>query len=287
MFCPFTRRVAAAAILVMAFGTVAAAQRDFGGFGGFGGFGRRGVAEGPGVPPRFPVKNFQDGTFSACKLMYTSNRSERGGVGWSTDYPFAAINLMTRVSELTKTRVSRDAEKEINFWVMRLTDPSLFECPFLMGSDVGTASFSDVEIKNLRDYLLKGGFLWVDDFWGDLAWEQWTGEMRRVLPEFAPIDVPPTDSIRHTLFTVDEVEQVTSIQFWRQGFDTRERGDESPHANFREIADAHGRIMVVMTHNTDLGDSMEREGDDPEFFSQFSPRGYAIATNIVLYALTH
>src|SRR5690348_12980549 len=150
------RWIVCMAMSVLALGTVAAAQRGFGRFGGF-----RGVAEGPGVPPRFPAKDFRDGGFTACKLMYTSDRREAGGVGWATDYPFAAINLMTRLSELTKIPISRDANHDIQYWVIRLTDPALFECPFLIGSDVGTASFSDDEVKNLRAYLLKGGFLWV------------------------------------------------------------------------------------------------------------------------------
>jgi hypothetical protein len=83
------------------------------------------------------------------------------------------------------------------------------------------------------------------------------------------------------------VVQVSSINFWRRGGDTRERGSESPHADFREIADRSGRVMVVMTHNTDIGDSMEREAEDPGYFAAFSPDGYALATDIVLYALTH
>ena len=95
------------------------------------------------------------------------------------DYPFAAINLMTRLSELTRTRVSRDPQHQVNYWVVRLTDPTLFDCPVLLGTDVGTASFSDEEAKRLREYLLKGGFLWVDDFWGTESMEQWTGEMHR------------------------------------------------------------------------------------------------------------
>lgn len=285
MVRPSWRVAACSTFLLLGLSAVVAAQRGFGGFGGFGGF--RGVMEGPGVPPRFPVKGFQDGTFTACKLMYTSSRREAGGVGWSTDYPFAAINMMTRISELTKVRVSRDDSHDINYWVIRLTDPSLFECPFLMGSDVGTASFSDEEVKRLREYLLKGGFLWVDDFWGNEAWDQWSHEIRRALPEFSITDVAPSDPIRGTLFSIDDVEQVSSINFWRRAGDTHERGSESLRADFREIADAKGRVMVVMTHNTDIGDSMEREAEDPDFFAEFSPRGYALATNIVLYALTH
>ena len=246
------------------------------------------VPEGYGVPVRTPPLNFEDGGFTACKLMYTSNRREAGGIGWSTDYPFAAINLMRRLSELTRTRVSLDHQKEVNYWVVRLTDPMLFDCPVLLGTDVGTASFSDEEAKRLREYLLKGGFLWVDDFWGTESMEQWTDEMHKVLPEYPIFDVPANHPIRSTLFSINEVEQVSSINFWRRsGGDTRERGYESPHANFRAIADGKGRVVVVMTHDTDIGDSMERESEDPDFFATFSPNGYALATDIVLYALTH
>jgi hypothetical protein len=248
---------------------------------------RFGVVEGPGVPPRYPPAAFEDGAFTACKLMYTSNRFEAGGVGWSTDYPFAAINLMTRISELTKVRVSKDRAGDVNYWVIRLTDDALFDCPFLMGTDVGTLVFSDQEVKRLREYLLKGGFLWVDDFWGTDAWTQWAAQIHRVLPEFAIVDVPKDHPIRNVLLSVPDVEQVPSIFFWRAMRTVSERGPDSPHADFREIADANGHLLVVMTHNTDIGDSMEREAEDPDFFAQFSPQGYALATNIVLYALTH
>ena len=109
-----------------------------------------------------------------------------------------------------------------------------------------------------------------------------------MLPEFPIVDVSPGDPIRQAQFTIAEVKQVPSIFSWRgPGSDTRERGSDSPQADFRAIADGHGRIMVAMTHNTDIGDSMEREGDDPQYFATFSPDGYALATNIMLYALTH
>ena len=246
------------------------------------------VMEGPGVPVRSATPNFEDGAFTACKLMYTSTRREAGGAGWSTDYPFAAINLMTRLSELTRVRVSHDSSREVNYWVVRITDPELFECPFLIGTDVGTLAFSDEEVKRLREYLLKGGFLWVDDFWGTQSWEQWSAEIHKVLPEYPIFDVPADHPIRNVLFSINNVEQVSSINFWRRsGGDTSERGADSPHADYRAIADGKGRIVVIMTHNTDIGDSMEREAEDPEFFAHFSPGGYALVTNMVLYALTH
>ena len=249
---------------------------------------RFGVFEGAGAGIRVPPKDFNDGNFTVCKWMFRSNRSEPGGIGWSTDYPFGEINLLTRLSELTKVPVSRDGGGEVNFWVVRLTDEQLFECPVLIGSDVGTAALSNAEVEHLRQYLLKGGFLWVDDFWGTAAWEQWSSQIKRVLPEFPIVEVAPGDPIRQAQFTIAEVKQVPSIFSWRgPGSDTRERGSDSPHADFRVITDTHGRVMVAMTHNTDIGDSMEREGDDPEYFAEFSPAGYALATNIVLYALTH
>ncbi len=90
------------------------------------------------------------------------------------------------------------------------------------------------------------------------------------------------------MFTVTTLPQITSINFWRRsGGSTSERGSDSPVANFRMIVDAHGRIMVLMTHNTDIGDAWEREGEDHDFFLQFSPEGYAVGINAVLYTLTH
>ena len=125
-------------------------------------------------------------------------------MGWATDYPYAAINLLTRVEELTKTRVSMGADGEPNYWVVRLTDDALFSCPFTMATDVGTLEFSDEEVPRLREYLLKGGFLWVDDFWGTRAWEQWTEQMQQVLPEYAIVDVPADHPILHTMFNIGD-----------------------------------------------------------------------------------
>jgi len=223
-----------------------------------------------------------------CKVQYTSVRYEDMGVGWATDDPYAGINLMQRMSELTKTPVSRDEKGNPNYWVVKLTDEALFRCPFTVASDVGTIGLSDEEAQRLRAYLLKGGFLWVDDFWGTPAWEQWSNEIHKALPEYRIVDVPRDHPIRHTLFNIETVIQVTNIQFWlRSGGQTSERGSDSPHANFRMIADEKNRVMVVMTHNTDIGDSWEREGEDHEFFIRFSPAGYSLGVNVLLYAMSH
>jgi hypothetical protein len=277
-------RIVGVLLVLLAAAGVASAQR--GRQRGFGGFGGR-LAEGPGVPARYPPPGFEDGAFTVCKVQYTSVRYEDQGVGWATDYPYAGINLMTRLSELTKTPISRDDRGNPNYWVVRLTDDALFRCPFTIASDVGTMGLSDEEVAHLRAYLLKGGFLWVDDFWGTPGWNQWASQIGRALPEFPIADIPVEHPIRHMMFDVNTVIQVTNIQNWRRTGDTRERGADSPHANFRMIADAKGRIMVVMTHNSDIGDSWEREGEDHEFFLQFSPAGYSLGVDVLLYAMSH
>jgi hypothetical protein len=223
--------------------------------------------------------------------MYERARFEPMGMGWTTDYPYAEVNLMTRLSELTRTPISRDRTGQPNHWVVRLTDAALFNCPFTMASDAGTIGLTEAERDRLRQYLLKGGFLWVDDFWGTEAWEHWRSEIARVLPpaEYPILDVSPGDPILHSQFNVAAMPQITNIQFWRSvgGSTTSERGADSQDTHFRVIRDTRGRIMVVMTHNTDIADAWEREGEDPAFFRQFSPAGYAFGINVVLHAMLH
>lgn len=244
-----------------------------------------------GDTPEFPPPQMPDALLAPCRILYTSVRREANGAGWRTDYPWGERHLMTRLSELTTTKVSLLSKDVPHAWLVRLTDPALFSCQFLVASDVGTLGFTPAEVERLRDYLLKGGFLWVDDFWGTAAWEQWSREIGRVFPpsDFAIEDVPLSDPIFHMLMETKKIPQITSIRFWRStaGRSTSERGADSAEAHFRGIRDAHGRLMVVMTHNTDVADSFEREGEDPEFFYQFSPDGYALGINVLLYAMTH
>ena len=242
------------------------------------------------LPPRFPTTETFSRGFNFCRAMYTSVRAEAGGQGWSTDYPNADINFSIRLSELTKTRIHRDATGSPEHVVVRLTDDNLFRCPFVQMSDVGTLAFTEPEVAVLRAYLLKGGFLWVDDFWGSTAWETWRTQLARVLPpaEYPVHDVPPDHPIFSTMFEVKGVPQIPSIQFWRgSGGDTSERGSDSETPHMRAVSDARGRVMVLMTHNTDIADAWEREGEDPRYFYSFSPVGYSVGINVILYAMTH
>jgi hypothetical protein len=243
------------------------------------------------MPPRFKPADHLDNGFSFCRLAYTSVRREREGYGWSTDYPAADQNFMIRLSELTSTKVDFDTRGNPNHWVVGITDPALFTCPFVIASDVGTIGLSPDEARALHDYLVKGGFLWVDDFWGTAAWNQWSAEIARVLP---PAEYPLTDlGLEHALFNLHyriwEVPQITNIRYWRRtgGRSTSERGRDSDVAHFRVITDQEGRILVAMTHNTDIQDSWEREGDDPRFFEQFAPDGYSLGINVLLHAMGH
>jgi hypothetical protein len=255
-------------------------------YGGFGAL--RGEQ---GDPAELPPDTWPDANVAGCHMLYTSVRRENNGSGWRTDYPWAQRNLLIRMSELTKTRVSWLERNVPHVWLVRLTDPSLFKCAFVMASDVGTVGLSQPEADALRMYLLKGGFLWVDDFWGESAWDQWTRELGKALPstQYTIADVPLSDPIFRSMLEVKKVPQVTGIGFWRQvrGQTTSERGEETAVPHLRAIRDAHGRIMVLMSHNTDLSNSWERETDDPAYFYQFSIDGYALGINILLYAMTH
>lgn len=228
------------------------------------------------------------GGFMFCRLLYNSVRREPGGQGWSTDYPLSDGNFMTRLSQFTRTSITRWSPDEPGYVVVRATDPNLFQCPFLFASDAGTMGLDDAEVAHLREYLLKGGFLWVDDFWGDHAWTQWEEQIRRVLPEYAIEEIGPGHRLLSTFYQVDEIPQIPSIQFWRSsGGATSERGYESAEPHLRAMIDESGRILVLMSHNTDIADGWEREGEDDEFFYSFSPESYAVGLNVAIWAMTH
>jgi hypothetical protein len=243
------------------------------------------------APARIPTpETRRDRYFSFTRVAYRSVRWEPGGQGWRTDYPDADFNFMRRLAELTTAAVSGDGEEGFHHVVVELTDPRLFEFPFIYMSDAGTAGFTPEEVKRLRDYLLRGGFLWVDDFWGDRAWDHWVREIGKVLPlsEYPIFDLPPDHPIFHSLYDIGRVPQIPSIQFWRRsGGAISERGAESAVPHLRGIADRSGRLMVLMSHNTDIADGWEREGEEYEFFYRFSPDAYALGINIVIYAMTH
>jgi hypothetical protein len=228
-----------------------------------------------------------DGKFHYCRAVYRRNPRGQGG-SWLTDYPLAEIDLSIRLSELTKIRVSFDGTGRPNHLIVQLTSDELYRCPIILMQEVGSLYFAEEDAARLRDYLLKGGFLWVDDFWGSYSWEVWANEIRKVFPppDYNIVDLTPDHPIYHTMFDLKEVPQIPGIGTFLAGA-TSERGADSAEVHVRGIADRNGRVMVFMTHNTDVSDSWEREGEDPEYFRRFSVDGYRVAVNVILYAMTH
>ncbi len=253
-------------------------------------YGRRRRAAPRFADPNAPI----DGNFVFARIFYRSTRYENLGQGWFTDYPEGDRNFMTRFDEFTTAKVRRTPSGEPDHVVLTLYDEELFKYPFIFMSDVGTVGFDSVEAARLREYLLKGGFLWVDDFWGWAAWDQWQREIGKVLPpsEYPTLDIEPDHPIRKMLYDIAEIPQIPSIQWWRRtgrytSYATSERGAESATPHLRGITDENGRILVLMSHNTDIADGWERENEDFEFFDRFSFPAYAVGINVGVYMMTH
>jgi hypothetical protein len=270
-----TPAVVLTVVMVLAFASIVRAQ-----------FGRGANAS---IASHMARPESADGRFHYCRAVYRMNLGGEGG-SWLTDYPLADIDLSIRLGELTNIRVGFDAPGQPQHLIVRLTDNELFGCPFIMMQEVGRLFFNEEDAAKLRTYLLKGGFLWVDDFWGSYAWQSWAAQIAKVLPpaEYPIVDLPPDHPIFHTMFDLKGVPQIPGIGYWRgSGGGTSERGADSATVHARGIADRTGRVMVFMTHNTDVSDSWEREGEDPDYFYAFSVSGYQVAMNVIVYTMTH
>jgi len=227
------------------------------------------------------------GGFTLCRLQYPVARRLPSGLGWSTDYPGGEYNLATRLSELSTTWISRWRNDDPGIAVVRPTDPELFQCPMLLMSDAGSVAFSPEDAAALREYFLKGGMLWADDFWGTQPWGFWEAEISRILPDFPIVDVPMDHPLLSIVYEVSEIPQIPNLSFWRRtGGETSEFGADSEETNLRAIFDDDGRILVLMTHNTDIADGWEREMDNDEYFLLFSPDAYAIGINVMVWSMT-
>jgi hypothetical protein len=261
-------------LLAAVLGAMTAYGQQFRQFGG----GRQRFA----LPPAASDDSF-DGAWHFCRLAYR-------GRAWSTDYPDADYNFSTRLSELTKTTVSRTPAGDVRPLIVRPTDDALFQCGFVMLWQAESLFFSEEDAARIRQYLLKGGFLWSDDSWGTYAWQNFEYEMRKVLPEakYTFADLTRSHLMYRSFFELPRVPQIPAINHWLStGGDTSELGPESAEVHVRGISDEHGRLMVLSTHNTDIADGWEREGVDPRYFFEFSKNSYAVGINILLYAMTH
>ena len=239
-----------------------------------------------GVPMWEKSKQFPHDVFTFVRIQYDShggNYGWRGGRGygkWRTDYPDADLNLSFRLSELTSLEV------DPNGLILRLTDPELFDYPFIYIIEPGHLMFSEAEVVALRNYLNKGGFLMVDDFWGEMEWQNFAYEMKRVFPDRDPVEIPIEHEIFNIVYPLDKKPQIPSVHHYLRGMRTERWDSETPH--YKGIFDDDGRMMAFICHNTDLGDGWEREGVDRGYFEEYSePYAYPLGINIVTYALTH
>lgn len=246
--------------------------------GGFDANDRRGI-------PRWEMnEQFEYDVFRFVRLQYSSWGGRRyHPLGrWATDYPDSDLNLSFRLQQLTAIRVNPDP------LYVAITDEKLFDYPFVYMIEPGALYFDDLEIAALRKYLLNGGFLMVDDFWGTREYDNFYSEIKRVFPDREPEELPLSHRIFHYVYDLKEKPQVPSIHHWRGWGDSSERGYDSDEVHYKAIKDDQGRIMVLICHNTDLGDGWEREGESREYFQLFSEkRAYPMGINIIVYAMTH
>jgi hypothetical protein len=235
---------------------------------------------------------FQSDVFTFARIRYESNYGRgwgrgygRGGGGWETDIPDSDLNLSWRLQQMTSMRVDPNGR------IVNITDPELADFPFIYIVEPGALLFSEDEVVAMNKYLLNGGFLWFDDFWGEDAWTNVEEQMKRVLPALAFTEIPMDHPLYHKcIFDIKQKGQVPNIGLGA-GSEFHGRTWEQPDAqevHHRGIFDEKGRLMVLATHNTDNGDGWEREGESAYYFKQFSERtAYPLAINVIFYVMTH
>ena len=196
---------------------------------------------------------------------------------WATDYPKADRQFLIILERL----IDLDAYEAEN--AVRLDDPNVRRFPFLYALEVGDMYMSEAEAQGLRDYLLAGGFLMIDDFWGTWEWANFESEIRRVLPEHPIVDIPLEHPIFNTVYNIEEIVQVPSIGN-AQGGPTWERDGYEPQV--KGIFDDDGRLMVIINWNTDIGDAWEW-AESPYYPLRYSTYAIEITINIIVYAMSH
>ncbi|HEY8520451.1 MAG TPA: DUF4159 domain-containing protein [Gammaproteobacteria bacterium] len=201
-----------------------------------------------------------------------------GGTTWTTDYPRADRHIAEMVRRLTSVN-ARSVEQPVNLD----DDDDVFNWPWLYVVEAGSWELTDEQAAKLREYLLRGGFLMADDFHGSHEWAVFMESMRRVFPDRPVVDIPPDDEIFHVLWDVTDFSQIPGAQFIRSGR-TWELDGYRP--TWRGIYDDHGRLMVAICHNMDLGDAVEWS-DDPRYPEHYASRAMRIFINYVIYAMTH
>jgi len=216
-----------------------------------------------------------NGEFNFVRLVYSGGNDLDN---WTTDFPKADRQLLLGLRRISNLDYISEEPKAIS-----ISDPELFRYPFCYAVEVGMMRLSDSEAKTLREYLLRGGFLAVDDFHGEAEWQSFAQQMKRVFPEYDPVDLSVSHPIFHCFYNIESLIQIPGLQYLYTG-SMSEQGGTTPH--YRAIVARDGRIMVMINHNSDLGDAWEW-ADEPAYSSLFSTRAYQLATNYIVYSMTH
>ena len=201
------------------------------------------------------------------------------GLGWSMDSPGADCKFMGGVHRLTGLSVFPNPN------MVELTDESLFRFPYAYMAEVGGMDLTPPEVKLLRQYMLRGGFVHVDDFWGGDEKGNFEREMKRVFPEYSFEVLPLSHGVFHTFFDIDEIIQVPGERAGCNGGPTWERPDDKEPRVYG-LKDDKGRLMMVLTYNSDLGDAWEYM-DEACYPAKYSGQAYRLGLNFMIYAATH
>jgi hypothetical protein len=204
---------------------------------------------------------------------------KEGASNWAMDYPRSDRHLAEAVRRLTRIH-ARSAEQLVD-----LDDRDVFDWPWLYAVETGHWDLTDQQAKTMREYLLRGGFFMTDDFHGSIEWEVFSAGIKKIFPDRPIVDIDSKDAIFHILYDLDDKYQVPGAMFLETGL-SYEKGESGKQPHWRGIYDDHGRIMVAICHNMDLGDSWEH-ADNPEYPEKFSALGIRTAMNYLVYSLTH
>jgi Domain of unknown function (DUF4159) len=200
-----------------------------------------------------------------------------GFSSWSRDYPKADRQFLMALKRLTRVQM-RPTEQ-----VVDLDSDDIFNYPWIYAVQVANWSFTDAQAKRLREYLLKGGFLMVDDFHGTEDWDRFMAALRQVLPDRPVEDLNDSDEIFHVLFDLSDRYQVPGEQYVWSGR-TYEKDGYVP--KWRAIRDDKGRIIVAICHNMHLGDAWEW-ADMPSYPENFASMAFRVGMNYIVYGMTH
>jgi len=240
-----------------------------------------GQADTPGEQASKRSARESPGEFQFVRLAYAPNQYCGRGYGrqqmWQTDWPDAEHHFVKGVDRLT--RIAAAVQPRI----LTPMDNDIYDFPWIYAVEVGYWHLNDQEAERMREYLLRGGFLMVDDFHGSCEWSAFVASMNKVFPDRPIIEIPEGDEAFHVIYDLDQRIQIPSAMFLYTGV-TWEKGGFSPH--WRGIYDSDGRLMVAINFNMDIGDAWEH-ADWPDYPENMTALAYRFGINYLVYAMTH